>query len=739
MVPALSIAAALASAAPSNIEPERRYSVKPVDDPLRLPYRINLYASRPFPTDEGTPGTGRLLPVQLDSNGTLGCIIIGNNWRPRALSTGIVMYQDIEYSHALTHLNIRTARIFSERVRDFDHDGHPELAVTYTTDDSLWLEILDFDSEYRLDYRRLLVAGEDRDDDDDDYWDGAGIICALYDFNGDGYVEFIVSTDVGYDLYPRLVLCLDWQRDSVLWQTPMSGIVGDSNVWIGPLMPNEPPSLVVQVSSKGNSAVAGDMTDEHSYLLVLDSQGKIRWKKKTGDSFYGGSVAVLEQYEPGRPAILSAQAFDSTVNGESQRWGSLVLYDGKGSTIDSVSFGPDRMVMNLDLVDLDGDGISEVAACLNNGTVIFYDQQMQPIEQVDLYTKCLIWGADDYLGRGDRQILAYTHDHRLWLFDSRFDPLAQLDIEIDPMKCSVFRRPGAMQSELSLKVDGGQSAALASFVEMPWSLIFYREPWLAFFVAFVPLSLVVIVLILWVRVWRHHNLLIADRNAQRAAHNAHRSLISSIAHRLRNSMSLAVLNTQTLRGRFAAELPEKPQRLLEQIEQSLRATSENITALSAYEKIQQELREDLIDVGDVAQQVVEAYRQIWEERGIDVQLECDDNPQVRANRTHIYLLFEVLLKNGVEALAKSASPRITIAVGAEMGRVSIEYVDNGPGIDSMVLAKLGKEIVSTKPTTGLGIGVLSVHEVVGAYGGSMKFTNQESGGVRIYILLPKAS
>ncbi|MFH2056387.1 MAG: ATP-binding protein [bacterium] len=715
------------------------YEIKPVDDPLRLPYRFNVYASQTFITENGGSGTGDLVPVVLDSSGAPGCYLIGHNWWPDAGLTSLLLYRRVEFANAVTHLNIRTPFISSHRACDFDHDGNPEVAIAYATNDTLWLDIKDFTGTPKTQYHRMLLTGSDRNDDG--YWDGRGFVCATHDFTGDGYDEIIASSDVGYDLYPRLIFCLDWQRDTILWQTEISGIVGANNVHVLSLRPGEPVSIVVDVSSKGNAAVASEMSDAHSYLLVLDSEGELRWWKETGDVFYGGQIALFDSNDDGAMEILSAQAFDkTTTTGEAsgERWGSLVLYDGAGVTLDSISLGPHRAVNDLCLVDLEGDGLTEIAACLDNGSITFYNRQLQPLKRVTLYTRANVWGVDDYLARGDRQMLLTSYDRKLWLVDDEFKPLAQLAVVADRGRSTIFKRPDALQSELVLSVDGGSKVSLVSFASTSWTLIFYRNPWLAFLVAFVPLSLLVLVMIVWIGTWRRKNILLAEARTRDAAYRAHKSLIAGIGHRLRNSMSLAVMNTQTLRARYGDKLDDKAGRLLQQIESSLQSTSENISALSTYERIHQEKCDDPIDLRIVAEEVNEAYRPMWEESGTEIELVGGSRAIVRANENHMRLLFDTLIKNGLDALANSPQPQIKIEISRAGSTVNIEYRDNGPGLAPQVIDRLGKEIISTKPTTGLGIGILSTFEVVKAYGGEIKYRDRDRGGVAVSISLPGA-
>lgn len=88
-------------------------------------------------------------------------------------------------------------------------------------------------------------------------------------------------------------------------------------------------------------------------------------------------------------------------------------------------------------------------------------------------------------------------------------------------------------------------------------------------------------------------------------------------------------------------------------------------------------------------------------------------------RTDAALLEQVLLnllKNAVEAVP--AGGTITLAVGRETGKVTIDVRDDGPGLPAGVRAQLFRPFTTTKPT-GTGLGLAVSHRLARTLGGEL--------------------
>jgi len=477
----------------AKMDPDGYYQVASVDDPLMLPYKFTIRKKK---VGQGTARNlilQQFIPVDIYGSGTTGMYLICDNWRPADSLTAILFYADTEEKNTLSQINVNTTHVASHFPYDFNGDNVIEVAVTYTTRDTLWLDIID--PHQRRIYRRPLVVGRDRDGNG--FWDGSGTFCGVHDFNDDGYVELLVNCDVGYDLYPRKLMCVDWFNNQIVWEYEIAGIINSEHTFVVPLAPGNKPSIVFGVGSKGNAAKAGDMDDQHSYLIVLDENGKLRWKKETGGVFSSCVPILLDYDNDGVTDVLTTCRYEAprtTEKAAMEHGGMFKIYDMYGSMLDSIDHRVGGVISSVRLLDFDSDGLKELFVSLSDASIIIYDQRLQPVRKAKFYTTAEVWDYRDFLGNGESQLLVATMDNKLWLLDKGFKPLAQFGEgeDLHYPKSAVYKARESQEGfDLIVTGNGGQVNYFLSLVKSPWNTVFFRYPLLAFLAALLPMSLMV--------------------------------------------------------------------------------------------------------------------------------------------------------------------------------------------------------------------------------------------------------
>jgi signal transduction histidine kinase len=92
-----------------------------------------------------------------------------------------------------------------------------------------------------------------------------------------------------------------------------------------------------------------------------------------------------------------------------------------------------------------------------------------------------------------------------------------------------------------------------------------------------------------------------------------------------------------------------------------------------------------------------------------------------------------LFANSIEACAGSAS--IRAVVGLEGGDATATITDSGRPVDAALIARLGREQVTTK-SGGAGLGLLLSRRILAASGGELEFFAAESGGLGARARIP---
>jgi signal transduction histidine kinase len=144
------------------------------------------------------------------------------------------------------------------------------------------------------------------------------------------------------------------------------------------------------------------------------------------------------------------------------------------------------------------------------------------------------------------------------------------------------------------------------------------------------------------------------------------------------------------------------------------------------------------NLSEVAQEVVDLYREELRQEGIDIQLMLEKKEIIfRGNPDSFHQMLSNLIKNAQEALIGIKGGEIKVGLALRDHTVEIEVIDNGRGIPEAVLASLGKKpFITTKPY-GMGLGLFVVENLTKGCGGSLEFAQRRDGsGTKVTISLP---
>jgi len=95
-----------------------------------------------------------------------------------------------------------------------------------------------------------------------------------------------------------------------------------------------------------------------------------------------------------------------------------------------------------------------------------------------------------------------------------------------------------------------------------------------------------------------------------------------------------------------------------------------------------------------------------------------------------------LVKNAAQALEESDNKKIEVTVIEEENNIIIIIADNGKGISNEDKEKVFEPQFTTK-SSGTGLGLAMVKNIVEAYNGTISFTSQENTGTVFKIIIPK--
>lgn len=206
-------------------------------------------------------------------------------------------------------------------------------------------------------------------------------------------------------------------------------------------------------------------------------------------------------------------------------------------------------------------------------------------------------------------------------------------------------------------------------------------------------------------------------------------MVASLAHQIRTPLSAAMIYASHLteqalsvetQQRFAGRLKERLHELEHQVRDML------VFARGELPLTERVTPQALIDALESAAQT--------HVRGVSVRWQCNSvNGELLCNRDTLVGALLNLIENAVQA--SSAGARVKIHAYNRGNTLRLCISDNGSGIDTTALARIGEPFFTTK-TTGTGLGLAVVAAVAKAHQGQVQFRSRPGRGTCAIVSLP---
>jgi PAS domain S-box-containing protein len=214
-------------------------------------------------------------------------------------------------------------------------------------------------------------------------------------------------------------------------------------------------------------------------------------------------------------------------------------------------------------------------------------------------------------------------------------------------------------------------------------------------------------------------------------------MMAGVAHELNNPLTAILGVSDLLRERAGddstrrhVEIVLKQARRAAAIIQNLLAFSRPATAGRAK-----------VRVDEVVRQALQSQQASLTQKNISVDFQSPvDLPVVQGDPKLLEQVFSNLLINAEQAIA-SVRDRGTIRISLASlgGKVSVTFLDDGPGIDSENMRKIFDPFFTTKrPGGGTGLGLTICLALVKEHGGSIEVQSMPGCGASFQVLLPTA-
>ncbi|MFK5959304.1 MAG: ATP-binding protein [Lutibacter sp.] len=214
---------------------------------------------------------------------------------------------------------------------------------------------------------------------------------------------------------------------------------------------------------------------------------------------------------------------------------------------------------------------------------------------------------------------------------------------------------------------------------------------------------------------------------------AWREMAKQVAHEIKNPLTPMRLTVQSFQRKFDKNDPkihEKINEFSKTLIQQIDIMSSIASAFSNFAKMPTQKCEEL-NVVEVVKHALDIFTEdyiTYFPKQKEIISELD--------KTQLIRVITNLVKNAAHALDGVKNKKIEVSVAQDNGNVIIKISDNGKGISEEDKERVFEPKFTTK-SSGMGLGLPMVKNIIEAYNGTITFTTQLNKGTVFKIVLPK--
>jgi nitrogen fixation/metabolism regulation signal transduction histidine kinase len=214
---------------------------------------------------------------------------------------------------------------------------------------------------------------------------------------------------------------------------------------------------------------------------------------------------------------------------------------------------------------------------------------------------------------------------------------------------------------------------------------------------------------------------------------AWREMAKQVAHEIKNPLTPMRLSVQSFERRFDVTDPNIKEKLKEYsntLIQQIDVMSSIAAAFSDFAKMPKPKKEKIEIIG-----VVKMALDIFIEDDVSYH-PMEKELYANLDKTQLIRIVTNLIKNATQAVEEKETPIIDVKVYCKEDKIFIEVSDNGKGIKEEVEHLIFEPKFTTK-TSGMGLGLPMIKNIIEAYDGSINFSSKEGQGTVFTVILPK--
>ena len=225
----------------------------------------------------------------------------------------------------------------------------------------------------------------------------------------------------------------------------------------------------------------------------------------------------------------------------------------------------------------------------------------------------------------------------------------------------------------------------------------------------------------------------AIKLAKSEREQAWREMAKQVAHEIKNHLTPMRLSVQSFERKFNPEdenIREKLSEYSKTLIQQIDVMSAIASAFSDFAKMPTQNKEEIEVIS-----VIKLAIDIFNDESIQFHSE-EKELFAFLDKTQLIRVLTNLVKNALQATEETENPEIIVDVSSESEFLKISVSDNGKGIANELKELIFEPKFTTK-TSGMGLGLAMIKNIIEAYDGNISFTSEKNKGTTFTVILPK--
>lgn len=226
----------------------------------------------------------------------------------------------------------------------------------------------------------------------------------------------------------------------------------------------------------------------------------------------------------------------------------------------------------------------------------------------------------------------------------------------------------------------------------------------------------------------------AAKLAKGEREQAWREMAKQVAHEIKNPLTPMRLSVQNFERKFDPNDPDIKKKVSEYSKtliQQIDTMSSIASAFSNFAKMPAQQNETL-NVVKIVKMAVDIFDENY------IRFSSDEEEIIaKLDRTQLIRVVTNLVKNATQAIVGLEEPSVLVTVNRDGDYVKITVGDNGVGIPMESKEKVFEPKFTTK-TSGMGLGLGMVKNIVETYNGSIHFVSHQGKGTVFTVRFPLA-